>query len=227
VLDLKWYHVKRWFNKKGGKEKSCIEKPYLNDEQKQVQLTYTQQMLTLLQLGAYMVYLDEKWFYVYSRQWVLKYLLKADFEEVGANKLRVRKEINHRHPTKTMFIAASSMPNEEHDFDGKIYIKRISKDKTTECTSFNQGFHFNRDINQMLKNGEWRELYPNSDSTFLFGDLRELITEHFELDDNIGDSLAFWYATFGLNGKKRIIGLLDNDCMEGKETIAEHGNTVQ
>jgi len=66
VLDLKWYHMKRWFNKKGGKEKSCIEKPYLNDEQKQVQLTYTQQMLTLLQSGAYMVYLDEKWFYVYS-----------------------------------------------------------------------------------------------------------------------------------------------------------------
>jgi len=60
VLDLKWYHVRRWFNKKGGKEKSCIEKPYLNDEQKQVWLTYTQQMLTLLQSGAYMVYLDEK-----------------------------------------------------------------------------------------------------------------------------------------------------------------------
>jgi len=54
---------------------------------------------------------------------VLKYLPKADFEEVGADKLRVRKVINCCHPTKTMFIAAISMPNEEHDFDGKIYIK--------------------------------------------------------------------------------------------------------
>jgi len=80
-------------------------------------------MLTLLQSGAYMVYLDEKWFYVYSHQRALKFLLKADFEEVGANKLRVRKVINWCHSTKTMFIAAISMPNEEHDFDGKMYIK--------------------------------------------------------------------------------------------------------
>ena len=48
---------------------------------------------------------------------------KGYFEEVGANKLRVRKVINWHHATKTMFIAAVSMPNEEHDFDGKIYIK--------------------------------------------------------------------------------------------------------
>jgi len=36
VLDLKWYHMKRWFNEKGGKEKYIIKKSCLSDEQKQV-----------------------------------------------------------------------------------------------------------------------------------------------------------------------------------------------
>jgi len=35
----------------------------------------------------------------------------------------VKKVKNWHHPTKIMFIAAGSMPNKEHDFDGKIYIK--------------------------------------------------------------------------------------------------------
>jgi len=32
VLDLKWYHVKRWINMNGGKEKTWFEKPYLSND---------------------------------------------------------------------------------------------------------------------------------------------------------------------------------------------------
>jgi hypothetical protein len=35
TLKLQWYDVNKWFRKNKGKEKSCIEKPYPNDSQKQ------------------------------------------------------------------------------------------------------------------------------------------------------------------------------------------------
>ena len=215
TININRLQLLRWFHKKGGKEKSCIEKPYLSNQQKVARLEWSQEMLTLLESNAVICYLDEKWFYTSSRRRSLKYLPKANFEAEGADKLKVRKVISRRHSLKTMFITVVSAPNEEHDFDGKIFIERISNAKTAERTVYRQQFHYNRDINQMLKDGEWRILYPENDPTLTLGEFQELIADNVELDDDVREYLTFRYETYTARRKKRIVDLLEGDSLEG------------
>ena len=131
TLELNRRKVWRWFKKQGGKEKSSyLEKPYLSDERKQDRIEWAMTKEGLLSRNIIVVHLDEKWFYTTSRRRTYKYLPQADFENYGVDAVHVRKVISRCHPAKCMFIGAVTKPIEQHNFDGKIYIKCISIHKT-------------------------------------------------------------------------------------------------
>jgi hypothetical protein len=58
-----------------------------------------------------------------------KHLLGADFEGEGIDRVCVRRLISWTNPVKTMFMGVAFPPNPEHNFDGKIAIKRISRSR--------------------------------------------------------------------------------------------------
>jgi hypothetical protein len=49
------------------------------------------------------------------------------FEEDGVDRVRVRREMKKLHPVKTMFMGVITTPNPEHDFNGLINMKWLSK----------------------------------------------------------------------------------------------------
>jgi hypothetical protein len=60
-----------------------------------------------------------------------------------------------------MFIGVVREVNEENKFDGKILLERISENKILFRTTYRNNYHHDREINDALKVGEWRELYPD------------------------------------------------------------------
>jgi hypothetical protein len=60
-----------------------------------------------------------------------------------------------------MFIGVIAKANAEHELDGKIMIERIAKDQVLCRATYRNLFHFDRHINDEIKSGGWKQLYPN------------------------------------------------------------------
>jgi hypothetical protein len=109
----------------------------------------------MIQQGLPILFLDEKWMYLFSHRKQLKHLPRAPFEEEGIDNLRPRKVISRCHPVKTMFMGIVTAPLDEHNFSGKIRIIRLSKQYRLQQNTYHQRFHDDHDVNQLLKNGDW------------------------------------------------------------------------
>jgi hypothetical protein len=118
TITLNKFSLYRWFKKNKGKEKRVKEKPLLTEEHKIQRLQHCERILTLREQGAIVCYLDEKWFYIFSRRKKSKHLPRADFEEEGADRLRVRRVISRSHPVKTMFMGVLTSPVAEQNLMG-------------------------------------------------------------------------------------------------------------
>ncbi len=132
----------------------------------------------------------------------MKYFPRQEHEEVGADRPNVRKVISQRHGLKTMFIAVVVEPNGNHQFDGKMYIKQVAEQRALARTTYRNNFHHDRHINDALKWGEWRRLYPK-DPTLPNSKFLRLIVDVYELSEEIEEQLCLQYETFD-NGVKRI-----------------------
>ena len=99
-----------------------------------------------------------------------------------------------------MFLGIVAPPCKEKKFDGKIYIKRISKTETTQKTSYNQHFDDSYIVNNEIKTGDWKLMCYHPDMTV--GTLTYNIEQVYDLDDDISDRLTFTYITHSIFGKK-------------------------
>ena len=57
---------------------------------------------------------------------------------------------------KSMFMGVVANPVPERDFDGKIFLRRISKEEKYKKKSHHQNFTDDASLNSILKNGEWK-----------------------------------------------------------------------
>ncbi len=67
TLTLDKFTLYRWFKKNRGKEKRMKERPLLTEEHKRARLELAERLLTLIEEGAFICYLDEKLFYLFMR----------------------------------------------------------------------------------------------------------------------------------------------------------------
>jgi hypothetical protein len=102
--------LQRWFVKNKGKEKRHIEKPLSTPEHRQARVLFAQRLLTMIQQGLPIAFLNEKWFYLFTCQKLLKHMPQAPFEAEGIGCLRPRKVISRCHPIKTMFMGITAAP---------------------------------------------------------------------------------------------------------------------
>jgi hypothetical protein len=171
--------------------------------------------------GRHICYLDEKWFYTTTRRKKLKYVPRQPYEAIGADYVRRRKVVSRRHSLKTMFIGVVAEANAEHEFDGKIMIERIAEDKVLRRATYRNQFHFDRHINDEIKSGGWKQLYPD-DPNILTSEFIGIIANNYDLEEEVAERLSLRYNTYP-RGEKRTVTLGQNEFLLVREITEENG----
>ena len=173
----------RWFNLLGGKQKSPIEKPYLTPDQKKGRLDWCHAVKELIAASGndfHACFLDEKWFYTTSRRRKVKILPAGpdeDPEEVVHQQPTTR---SRRHAIKVMYLGVVGLPVPKEvfggnkDFDGKIFLDRVSKVKGYKKATYNQNFTDVASNNGKIKCGKLVDLLEDN---FTLLDLKEAVAE--------------------------------------------------
>ena len=105
------------------------------------------------------------WFYTTNRRQKLKRLPLGENEAPGVDFIPGPKMRWRQFPIKSMFMGVADRPRPDKGFDRKILLERVST---------HQRFSDDVNINSLIKNGQWRNLYV-PDSSMPCVDLIELI----------------------------------------------------
>jgi hypothetical protein len=148
------------------------------------------------------------------------------FEAEGVDRVRTRRVISRQHPIKTMFVGVITRPNEEHNFSGVVSLKQLSRQHQLLRDTYRYRFHLDYHVNQLIVDGEWRHLHD--DPTYTMDELSHLISNYYQLEDVISESLCFRYIThIGPERTRSFIRILGHDAIENKTFVNEHGSEVQ
>ena len=162
--------------------------------------------------NAPVVYIDEKFVYTTNRPREINKLPIGHRESAGADFTPTPKIRSRRFPIKAMFMGVVARPQPHRNFDGKIFLRRVSTQKKLKRNVTNQNFTHDAMINSHLKKGGWKELYPDN-SDMSLSELVDIIGEMYGLEDGIVCHTVFTYPTYvGNDGNTKIVTLeLDVD----------------
>ncbi len=99
-----------------------------------------------------------------------------------------------------MFFWAVGEPEQENGFNGKKILERIAEDTALQQVTYRNNFSHDHHINEQLKSGKGRVLYPD-DPAFPISDLCRLIVDVYGLDDNVEDLICLRFTTFSRNNE--------------------------
>ena len=214
TLNISRKQLSKWFMKHGGKEKSAIEKPLLTTEHKKQRLNYAREHFDKIKDPQVpFAFLDEKWFYTTNRRRKIKVLPQGENEQIAPDALNLPKIRSRRFPVKVMFLGVVAAPNEDHNFDGRIMMKRISKRRKTTRASRNKNFSVDVMVNEILKDGEksWHRLFTEGMSV---GELLDIISETYDLDQFVAERLEMSYKAYTTGGKEKRVVMESNDVID-------------
>ena len=226
VLKLNSYHFKVFFNTFKGKLIRPISKPRLTEEHKRNRVLWAKKWKKRISDATeefYYCYLDEKWFYTTSRRKKVKVLPRAPFETEEEAYVPMPRLRSRRFPTKVMVQGIVACPIEEHDFDGKIYLERVSESYHSTRNSFNQNISKYYEVNYELKNGGWKDLFLPYE---MFADMNirdaiESIGEVYELEDI--DDLCFSFKNYSCTGvTKKWVRMLEGTLLQNRFITDKH-----
>ena len=170
----------------------------------------------------YAVYLDEKWFYICSGRRKMKMLPLLP----GETPPPTPKSISRRNALKVMFLGVVANPIPKRDFDGKIYLRRISETTKYKRATCNQNFSDYAPVNEALKNGDWKQ-YVEEDMKLQT--LRTILQEKYDLDDSITERLVIQHKTpTGRDGQDRLVYIdAETDTVPSGDSLAMNGYTLK
>jgi len=96
-----------------------------------------------------------------------------------------------------MYLGVVANPNMEQGFNGKIFLKRVSKQQAYKEMSHNQNFSDDAGINGTIKDGKWKDVLPDDGNGMTLAEMREMLAQLYDLDDDIRDRLVIRYYTGG------------------------------
>lgn len=150
TLSISRQQLAKCFREHGGQTKVPCTRPLLSDSRKAERCEWVNQNRFLFS-GKYVpvAFLDEKWFYTTCRRKLMKVLPREESElsPVVYKRPQMR---NRRFPIKVMYLGVVACPVEEHGFDGKVFLKRVSKRKTVARASRNKNFCADSNVNNSL-----------------------------------------------------------------------------
>lgn len=108
-------------------------------------------------------------------------------------------------------------PNRERDFDGRVYLKRVSQQHTAAQASRNSRFSVDVNINECLTRGAWREIVDLNCSC---GENMESIVSTYDLDEFVANRLCLYYVTYSGNNfqNKKYVNLTTDVMMDALGT---------
>mmetsp|Transcript_2218 Transcript_2218/g.4869 ORF Transcript_2218/g.4869 Transcript_2218/m.4869 type:complete len:140 (-) Transcript_2218:4-423(-) len=99
-----------------------------------------------------------------------------------------------------MFLGAVAKPIPERNFDGKIYLERISKTETYKKMTTNQNFSHHAPTNELLKKGDWCK---HASEGMTLQTLRSTLQEKYDLESSIAERLVIQYYIPMRDGKQK------------------------
>ena len=171
----------------------------------------------------YYCFLDEKWFYCSTLRKKYKilppnYKIGETMKDAYVPLPRVR---SRRHPCKVMYLGIVSPPHPNHNFDGKVFFKRVSKfvpqkQQSHSSTVFSDDYK----LNDIIRNHEdWKSIYTEGMPTYA---LFDSIQEMYELEDYITTRLVLTYTTYSKSLKTKYIRHIDYDDGLKEEKLQEN-----
>jgi hypothetical protein len=110
-----------------------------------------------------------------------------------------------------MFMGVVGKPNNQQNFDGKIAMIRISRPHTPQRDTYHHNFHHDRYVNQLMMDN-WRELHIDN---LTFQELKEIISDTYEVDEDITDSICFRFVTLvGINRRNVYMKTRNDETIE-------------
>ena len=198
----------------GGKLIRPITKPRLTPEHIANRLIFAKKWLKMLEEepNLYYAFLDEKWFYTTSRRKKLKILPQAAFESTKDAYNEMPKTRSRRFPCKVMFLGVVCPPIPTKNVNGKVFLKRVSKEKILTQQTYNQHFVPTFELNHRLKDGKWRKLYSEELDTSV-ANFIQIIKTTYQIDDATADDLVLVYHSYSKVKKSgKIKKKLEKDC---------------
>ena len=208
------HQLMHWFVNNNGKEYSPKEKPLDTPIHCGLRLKWVRtNHFTLTNPYIAVGHLDEKFFYTTNCRRQIKVLPPSPLELLTTAK-SVRstpKMLSRRFPIKAMFMGVVGRPIPHRNFDGKIFLERVSERIPVSKITSHKNFSDDVIINQGIKNGEWRSLFDNKTHLVVIKILTE-IYKNYALDESIFDRLELQYTTFvGNTGNTKVVRL-ENNC---------------
>jgi hypothetical protein len=120
-----------------------------------------------------------------------------------------------------MFIGVVAEAVAEREFDGKIMMERIAEDKVLRRATYRNYFHYDRHINDEIKSGGWKQLYPD-DPNISTSEFIRIIAQNYELDEEVEERLCLRYDTYP-RGVKTTVTMGQNDFLLVREITEENG----
>ena len=196
-------------SKNGGKEVSVVERPLLTREPKERRVQWVQRWYDILSdPSAAVAFLDKKWFYISNQRRKVK-KMPTDVTEVGPiNAHRKPRVQSRRFRTKVMFMGVVACPQPRYNFDGRVYLSRVSRTKRLARSSRNKRFSVDVDVVNAIVSGVWKRQLVTDGMTVEH--LLEELKTYYDLDEYVSDRLVMGYATYTRGGNK-MWKFLDSD----------------
>ena len=106
-------------------------------------------------------------------------------------------------------MAAIGRPVPHRNFDGKIFLERVSKSRFVSKYTDHSNFSDNAIINMEIKMGMWNEYIP--DLQINISELKIIFYMNYDLEEAIIDRLEFGYNTkIRNNGNTKYVRLEDD-----------------
>ena len=123
--------------------------------------------------------MDKKWMYTSSRRKKMKISPAAPFEDPDEVAVTFPKVRSRRFPTKVMYMGIIAPPSLQHNFDGKIMMKRISAKRPSQQEAFNNKITDNAIINELIESGGWKDLVSDGED-ILISDLIDRMQDTYQ-----------------------------------------------
>ena len=201
-LNMSRKHFWTFFHYHGGKLKNPVTKPTLQQAHKDDRLAFSKKYLKKAMVHDkdvdekspkfWRCFLDEKWIYTTSRRKKLKILPPAEWEDKNEVEVTFPKICNRRFPCKVMYMGVIAPPEPRYRFEGKIMLKRISREKIQKSNSFHSRITDSYVTNKLIKDGQWKSILDGLDDITV-SDLVNCMQDQYKFDNDIASRIVFNY----------------------------------
>jgi hypothetical protein len=149
----------------------------------------------------------------------MKVLPRAPHESLEAAFVKAPKLQSCCFPTKVMYMGVIALPVPQKGFNGKIMIKRVSKEaEQQKGTSFTHTFSDKYEITHKIKNVGWCDCYHGDfGKDIKVDDFLWDIKMEYELEDKVATRLVLSYCRYSRTGKTKKIIRIRQDRRNANE----------